>query len=284
MAAGEPSTRNYQTARLGPGRHDGPGEVVCVMELASMLSGERFSDRPAKVCPILGAILRAYNDNVDDRRRQDLYRFAADAVGTRGDFTLQRERAEVALGWAREVSAGAAGSGRRALRKLPEEPAPDAGPERIADYVVASIPRAAIFKAGKGRWSDDVHNALVALIERLIEMRSDVAIEPLLGEFVEPAADLPQQPTELSVQLPEPSMRLSEVSERLPEEVELPAEQAQDDRVHTFALPPDLPEPPLAHAHPVRRRKFNRRKLERSAEVLGAVTLVALACAASKRG
>ena len=29
----------YQTARLGPGRHDGPGAIVCIMELAAMLSG-----------------------------------------------------------------------------------------------------------------------------------------------------------------------------------------------------------------------------------------------------
>src|SRR3977135_2923920 len=93
---------SHQTVRLGPGRHDGPGGVVCVMELASMLAGERFSDRPSSVCPVVGALVRAYNDAVDARRRKDLYRFAADAVGTRGDFTLQRKRAELALDYVRE--------------------------------------------------------------------------------------------------------------------------------------------------------------------------------------
>lgn len=256
------------------------------MELASMLSGERFSDRPATACPIVGAILRAYNDNVDDRRRQDLYRFAADAVGTRGDFTLQRERAEVALGWAREVSAGAPGSGRRALRKAAQEPAPDAGPERIAEYVVASIPRSAIFKAGKGRWSDDAHDAVIGLVERLIAMSNDVTIEPLLGEFVEPAAEAPAH-AEPAVQLPgiELSLQLPEHEEgRLPELVPLPARQERDDRGHAFALPGGIPGPAVRPARPARRRKLNRHKLERSAELLGAVTLVALACAAGKRG
>jgi hypothetical protein len=39
----------YQNVRLGPGRHPRPGKVVCVMELASMLAGERFGDRPVAV-------------------------------------------------------------------------------------------------------------------------------------------------------------------------------------------------------------------------------------------
>jgi hypothetical protein len=67
------------------------------MELASMLAGERFSDRPASVCPVIGAILRAYNDGLDDQRRNDVYRYAAEAVGTRGDFSLARRRAEASL-------------------------------------------------------------------------------------------------------------------------------------------------------------------------------------------
>ena len=30
---------------------------MCVMELASMLAGERFGDRPVSVCPVIGAFL-----------------------------------------------------------------------------------------------------------------------------------------------------------------------------------------------------------------------------------
>ena len=36
-----------------------------------MLAGEPFSDQPASVCPVIGSFLRAYNDSIDDGRRQD---------------------------------------------------------------------------------------------------------------------------------------------------------------------------------------------------------------------
>src|ERR1700747_743663 len=91
---------SHQNARLRPGPHPRPGDVVCVMELASMLAGERFGDRPVSVCPVIGAILRAYNDNVDHRPRQVVYRFAAAAVAPRRDYRVQRHRADAALAWA----------------------------------------------------------------------------------------------------------------------------------------------------------------------------------------
>jgi len=71
----------HQTVKLSKGRHDSPDEGACVMELASMLAGEPFSDHPASVCPVIGSCLRAYNDWIDDDRRQDLYRYAAKVVG-----------------------------------------------------------------------------------------------------------------------------------------------------------------------------------------------------------
>jgi hypothetical protein len=85
---------SHQVVRLGRGKHSSPEHGACVMELASMLAGERFSDRPRTVCPVIGAFLRTYNDALDDERRQDLYRYAADAVGTMADAGLERRRAE----------------------------------------------------------------------------------------------------------------------------------------------------------------------------------------------
>jgi hypothetical protein len=82
----------HQTARLAAGSHEGPHDGVCVMELASMLAGEPFGDRPKAVCPALGAFLRTYNDGVDVDRRQDLYGIAARAVGTAGGRRVRRER------------------------------------------------------------------------------------------------------------------------------------------------------------------------------------------------
>src|SRR5438874_10885336 len=114
----------YQTARLGVGRHDRPGAVVCIMELASMLAGERFSDHPVSVDPVVAAILRAYNDALEDFRRPDLYRHAAESVGTRGSYGLSQRRAELAIEWAR-----ARFEGRGRNRKIPVVPSAEAGPD-----------------------------------------------------------------------------------------------------------------------------------------------------------
>lgn len=86
---------SHQTVRLARGRHRSPADGVCAMELASMLAGERFSDRPRSVSRVVGAFVRTYNDLVDDERRQDLYAYAAEVVGTAGDREVEQQRAEL---------------------------------------------------------------------------------------------------------------------------------------------------------------------------------------------
>src|SRR5947209_10781009 len=63
------STPTYQTIKLSKGKHSSPDSGACVMELASMLAGEPFTDHPQTVCPVIGSFLRAYNDSIDDERR-----------------------------------------------------------------------------------------------------------------------------------------------------------------------------------------------------------------------
>jgi hypothetical protein len=168
---------SHQNVRLGPGRHPRPGKVVCVLELASMLAGDRFGDRPVSVCPVIGAILRAYNDNVDDRRRQDLFRFAADAVGTRRDYRVQRLRADAAIDWALVRYRERGGT-------LLAPPDPEGLRDEIGYYVVGAL-------HGRGRWSDDEHASMIALLENLIEIDREPALEPMIGEPLVPlVADL----------------------------------------------------------------------------------------------
>jgi len=93
---------SHQTVRLSQGKHRDPDHGACVMELASMLAGEPFSDRPRCVDPVIAAFLRTYNDGIDDRRRQDLYPLAAEVVGTRTVASVQAERARMCLRWAQE--------------------------------------------------------------------------------------------------------------------------------------------------------------------------------------
>jgi hypothetical protein len=86
------SAASHQTVRLARGRHATRHAGVCVMELASMLADEPFSDRPASVSPTIGAFLRTYNDGLDDERRQDLYSIAAAVVGSARRRSVERER------------------------------------------------------------------------------------------------------------------------------------------------------------------------------------------------
>jgi hypothetical protein len=182
MASATPERAiSHQNVRLGPGRHPRPGEVVCVLELASMLAGERFGDRPVSVCPVIGAILRTYNDNVDDVRRQDLYRFAAEAVDTRRDYRVQRRRADAALGWALDRYAHIGGT-------LLAPPDPEGPRDEIGYYVVGSLMAGA---RRRGKWSDRDHEAMIALLEDLIEIDRQPALETLIGEPLVPlVADL----------------------------------------------------------------------------------------------
>jgi hypothetical protein len=98
------SPTTHQTIRLSKGRHNSPDEGACVMELASMLGGEPFSDHPASVCPVIGSCLRAYNDWVDDDRRQDLYRYASKVVGTRAPQEVEHARADRVTAWIGEAA------------------------------------------------------------------------------------------------------------------------------------------------------------------------------------
>src|SRR5918911_4580269 len=96
-------TPSHQTVRLAPGRHRSPHAGACVMELASMLAEEPFSDRSGTVSPVIGAFLRTYNDGLDDERRQDLYPLASLIVGTASSRALEAERATRCLAFTREL-------------------------------------------------------------------------------------------------------------------------------------------------------------------------------------
>ena len=155
------SVVTHQTVRLAAGKHDAPTEGVCVMELASMLAGEPFTDHPASVSPTIALLLRAYNDAVDDRRRQRLYPYAAGAVGSAGSAEL--ERARVA----------------RLLTEIPRREnwlsrflCGSLSPEASIDLVVAGLIRRV-----KGATSEEPHDRILGLIDELLEMRA----EPTLG-------------------------------------------------------------------------------------------------------
>ena len=62
-----------------------------------MLGDERFTDHPQRVCPVVAAFLRGYNDAVGEARRQELFAVAAAVVDSRTDDRQLREDRAAAL-------------------------------------------------------------------------------------------------------------------------------------------------------------------------------------------
>ncbi|MGH2887681.1 MAG: hypothetical protein ACRDPA_34110 [Solirubrobacteraceae bacterium] len=182
----------HQTVRLSAGSHASPAEGVCVMELASMLAGEPFSAAPNAVCPVIAAFLRTYNDRVDDRRRQDLYGYAAEAIGTRSTREVERARAKLCHRWAGKLQ-------RRRLRHQPPlGPPPPSTPPAIVELLWLHRPERAGRRAALAAAHDTYegpHRATLRFVDELIAVRGSSPGE-LPDWFAEPesVARTPQWP------------------------------------------------------------------------------------------
>lgn len=149
---------SHQTVRLSRGKHANPGEGVCVMELASMLAGEPFTDRPTCVDPIIGGFLRAYNDTVDRERRQDLYAVASHVVGTAAGAEAELARSARCLEFAQERRRRSRWGGRR--RRLPA----------LAAHLGKDAPGVLAVRA-LGRIDDEGHAAALLLVDELVALQ-----------------------------------------------------------------------------------------------------------------
>src|SRR5262249_32793964 len=96
--------REAGSVRLEPGAHDSPDDGVCVVELASMLAGEEFSDHPRCVCNVIGGFLPRWDGRGRYTHPQRLYPYASLVVGTGGGAAATRRRRDLCLEW---------GTGRR---------------------------------------------------------------------------------------------------------------------------------------------------------------------------
>jgi len=153
---------SYQTIKLSKGKHTGPDDGACVMELASMLAGETFTDHPASVCPVIGSFLRAYNDSIDGQRRQALYEYASKVVGSRADTKTQQTRAARVAEWAEEM--------RRSRRTWSLVPAPLRAIGRLRHPPIDAIGAYAVHSIRKH--TDRTHASVLALVDELLEIRA----------------------------------------------------------------------------------------------------------------
>lgn len=152
---------SHQTIKLSRGRHSSPEHGACVMELASMLAGEAFSDHPRSVSRPLASFLRGYNDLLDDRRRADLYRYAAQTVGTANSAPIEAARAARLLEWADERWEGRRSRSvidRIRVRRAAKDRSTD--PEPAGTYAVRAIRKV----------NDESHAAALTLLDELIAM------------------------------------------------------------------------------------------------------------------
>ena len=136
------------------------------MELASLLGDEPFTDHPSRVCAVLAAFLRGYNDATSPRHRQDLYGLAATVVDSRASDPAVREaRAEALL--AHTMHAWRARGLRFALP--PVLPAPTA---------YADVEAAGAYVGRLARRNAALHAETIALVERLVARRGAVPEAP----------------------------------------------------------------------------------------------------------
>jgi hypothetical protein len=70
---------------LSRGKHHSPRQGACLMELVSLLAGERWSDHPACTHPLLAQLAREVNDHTSDDARLRLAALAPAVIGLTGD-------------------------------------------------------------------------------------------------------------------------------------------------------------------------------------------------------
>ena len=114
-----------------------------------MLADEPFSDRAPSISPTIGALLRTYNDGLDDERRQDLYSVAAAIVGTANGRSVERERVGRCLTFA-------LGHGSRT-------------PARRASLALAT-PEPAGAWAARGALESGAHDEALELVDELVAL------------------------------------------------------------------------------------------------------------------
>jgi hypothetical protein len=83
---------------LESGAHASVADGVCLLEAVAWVAGERHSDHPSCVCPVLGAFGRSWNDSLDENTRQRLKAYIPRMISTSSDGRSD-ERAWMCLDW-----------------------------------------------------------------------------------------------------------------------------------------------------------------------------------------
>ena len=161
-----PAAVKPESLRLEPGAHDSPEDGVCVMEMASLIAGEKFSDDPECVCEVIAAFMRSWNDRLSHADRQRLVPYAKRVIGTRADKATTRRRRDACLTWAGADLGGGRAARLRALLAM-----------RVRVAVLIGIRPSIRLAEGAGEYAARLafgrHDAATAygLLDSLLEIR-----------------------------------------------------------------------------------------------------------------
>jgi len=92
---------------LEAGRHSRAEVGMSVLEAVTVVSNEKFSDRPRTVSKVIEAFLRAWNDALEDEQRQDLKPYIHKVINSVLTDDVEEHRAWQATDWLVRVQATA---------------------------------------------------------------------------------------------------------------------------------------------------------------------------------
>src|SRR4051794_1834662 len=83
------------------GSHKSRDQGVCAMEAAAWIAGEKHSDSPGCVCPVIGAFMRSWNDTIDndEERNRVLKPLVPLTIGTKSTKAIEEKRSNLAYDW-----------------------------------------------------------------------------------------------------------------------------------------------------------------------------------------
>jgi hypothetical protein len=86
--------------QLASGGHSSPEAGMCVMEATAYIAGEKFSDSPECVSPVIAAFCRSWNDGLGDEARNRLLKpYITKIIGTNTGAADDEVRAWMATDW-----------------------------------------------------------------------------------------------------------------------------------------------------------------------------------------
>ena len=95
------NTLDLETLKLAKGAHSAPNGTKdgCLLEWASYLAGEPWSDHPECVSPVIAAFGRRWNDDLSDEDRQMLKPYLPKLLNTKGTKEQENKRAWMVTDW-----------------------------------------------------------------------------------------------------------------------------------------------------------------------------------------